>query len=129
MEATFVVVHGLLIVVASLVEHTFLGARASVTVACGLSSCGSPLIEHRLNSCGTQALLLRGMWDLPGPGIEPVSPALAMDSLALSHQQVFLTSQSVWFLICKIGIIVLTLIVLLMGELNEIIKSLTMPGT
>ena len=100
-----------------------------MTVACGLSSCGSPLIEHRLNSCGTQALLLRGMWDLPGPGIEPVSPALAMDSLALSHQQVFLTSQSVWFLICKIGIIVLTLIVLLMGELNEIIKSLTMPCT
>ena len=31
----------------------------------------------RLNSCGAQALLLRGMWDLPGSVIEPASPALA----------------------------------------------------
>ena len=28
-------------------------------------------------SCGARALLLRGMWDLPGPGLEPVSLALA----------------------------------------------------
>ena len=42
-----------------------LGAWASVAVACGLSSCGS------------QAQLLCGMWDLPRPGLEPVSPALA----------------------------------------------------
>ena len=26
---------------------------------------------------GARACLLCGMWDLPGPGIEPVSPALA----------------------------------------------------
>ena len=29
------------------------------------------------SSCGTRASLLRGMWDLPGPGLEPVFPALA----------------------------------------------------
>ena len=29
------------------------------------------------SSCGTWAQLLRGMWDLPRPGIEPMSPALA----------------------------------------------------
>ena len=29
-----------------------------------------------LNSCGTWAYLLQGLWDLPRPGIEPVSPAL-----------------------------------------------------
>ena len=34
-------------------------------------------LEHRLNSCGSQAQLLRGMWDLPGSGIELVSLALA----------------------------------------------------
>ena len=39
--------------------------RASVVVALGLSSCGS------------RAQLLRGMWDLPRPGLEPVFPALA----------------------------------------------------
>jgi len=34
-------------------------------------------LEHRLSHCGTRASLLRGMWDLPTPGIEPVSSALA----------------------------------------------------
>ena len=28
------------------------------------------------SSCGAQALLVQGMWNLPGPGVEPVSPAL-----------------------------------------------------
>ena len=54
-----------------------LGVRASVVVACGLRTCGSRALERRLSSCGARALLLRGMWDLPGPGLEPVSPALA----------------------------------------------------
>ena len=52
-----------------------LGARASVVVACSLSSCGSRVLECRLSSCGAQAYLLHSMCDLPGPGIEPVSPA------------------------------------------------------
>ena len=43
----------------------------------GFSSCGSKALERRLSSCGAPAQLLRGMWDLPGPGLEPVSPALA----------------------------------------------------
>ena len=42
----------------------------------GFSNCGSHALEHRLNSCGTWAYLLHGVWDLPGPGIKPVSPAL-----------------------------------------------------
>ena len=45
--------------------------------ACRLSSYGSWALELRLGSCGTRASLLRGMWDLPGPGIEPVSSVLA----------------------------------------------------
>ena len=35
------------------------------------------LQTHRLSSCGSRAQLLRGMWDLPRPGLEPMSPALA----------------------------------------------------
>ena len=54
-----------------------LGAWASVVVARGLSSCGSRALERRLSSCGARAQLLRGMWDLPRPGLEPVSAALA----------------------------------------------------
>ena len=54
-------------------------------VASGLSvvaesrgfSCGARALECRLSSCGTWAQLLHSMWDLPGPGLEPVSPALA----------------------------------------------------
>ena len=54
-----------------------LGVWASAVVARGLTSCGSWALECRLSSCGAWAWLLHGMWDLPGPGIEPVSPALA----------------------------------------------------
>ena len=35
------------------------------------------LQTRRLSSCGSRAQLLRGMWDLPRPALEPVSPALA----------------------------------------------------
>ena len=53
-----------------------LGVWASVVVERGLSSCGSRALVRRLSSCGLWASLLRGMWDLPGPGLKPVSPAL-----------------------------------------------------
>ena len=54
----FIVVRGPLTVMASLVaEHR--------------------LQTHRVSSCGSWAQLLRSMWDLPRPGLEPVSPALA----------------------------------------------------
>ena len=43
----------------------------------GFSSCGLKALERRLSSCGARAQLLRGMWDLPRPGLEPMSPALA----------------------------------------------------
>ena len=35
------------------------------------------LQTRRLSNCGSRAQLLRGMWDLPRPGLKPVSPALA----------------------------------------------------
>ena len=38
---------------------------------------GHRLQTRRLSSCGSRAQLLRGMWDFPRPGLEPVSPALA----------------------------------------------------
>ena len=54
----FIAVRGPLIIVASLVaEHR-------------LQTC-------RLSNCGSRAQLLRGMWDHPRPGLEPVYPALA----------------------------------------------------
>ena len=54
----FITVHGPLTIVASLVAEHRLQTR-------------------RLSSCGSRAQLLRGMWDLPRSGLEPVSPALA----------------------------------------------------
>ena len=42
----------------------------------GFSCCRAWALEHRVNSCGAWALLLHSTWDLPGPGIEPVSPTL-----------------------------------------------------
>ena len=66
-HAGFVVVaFRLLIAVASLVaEHGLQGEWASLVVA------------HRLSSRGIWAQLLCRMWNLPGPGIKHVSPALA----------------------------------------------------
>ena len=52
----------------------------------GFRTCYSQTLEHRLSSCGTQAQLLRGMRDPPGPGAEPMSSALTGNSSALSHQ-------------------------------------------
>ena len=79
--------------------HSFLAALGLRFCARAFSSCGEwePLFiavcgpltviaslaaEHRLqmlrlSSCGSRAQLLRGMWDLPRPGLEPMSPALA----------------------------------------------------
>ena len=74
---SLVAAHRLLIAVASRCRARALGTWASVVVARRLSSCGSWALERRLSSCGTRALLLHGMWDLPRPRLEPVSPALA----------------------------------------------------
>ena len=43
----------------------------------GPSNCDSWALECRLSNCGTWAWLPHGMWKLPGPVIEPMSPALA----------------------------------------------------
>ena len=58
-------------------ERRLSGAQASVVVAHGLHNRGPQALEQRLNSCGAQGWLLSSMWDLPGPRIEPVYPALA----------------------------------------------------
>ena len=53
------------------------GAWASHCGAQALGVRASVVVAHGLSSCGTWAQLLHGMWDLPGPGIKPMSPALA----------------------------------------------------
>ena len=42
-----------------------------------LSCAEHRLQTHKLSICGSRAQLLCGMWDLPRPGLKPVSPALA----------------------------------------------------
>ena len=60
--------------------------RAGATLHCGAqaSNCGGfSLLQSTgsrrtgFSSCGSWVQLLRGMWDLPGPGIESMFPALA----------------------------------------------------
>ena len=60
------------------------GKRGPLFIAvCGpLTIAASLVAEHRLQTrklsgCGSRAQPLRSMWDLPRPGLEPVSPALA----------------------------------------------------
>ena len=54
----------------------FIAVCGPVTIAASLVA-EQRLQTLRLGSCGSRAQLLRGMWDLPRPGLEPVSPALA----------------------------------------------------
>ena len=54
----------------------FIVVRGPLTIAASLVA-EHRLQTRRLSSCGSRAQLLRGMWDLPRPGLEPVSPALA----------------------------------------------------
>ena len=54
----------------------FIAVRGPLTNAACL------VAEHRLQmrrliNCGSRAQSLRGTWDLPRPGLEPASPALA----------------------------------------------------
>ena len=43
----------------------------------GFSCCGAWALEHGLSSCGTLTYLPLDMWNLPGPGIEPMCATLA----------------------------------------------------
>ena len=57
-------------------EPLFIAVHGPLTVAASLAA-EHRLQMRRLSSCGSRAQLLRGTWDLPRPGLEPVSPALA----------------------------------------------------
>ena len=54
----------------SVATNGFLIAAASLVAEYGT-------VERVLSSRGAWAQVLLGMWDLPGPVIEPVSPTLA----------------------------------------------------
>ena len=85
------------------------GERGPLFIAvCGpLTISASLVAEHRLqtrrlSSCGSQAQLLCRMWDLPKPGLEPASPALAggFSTTAPPGKPLFILSS---FSICSIG--------------------------
>ena len=62
----------------------FIAVRGPLFIAVRgpFSTAAPPVVGHRLqtrrlSNCGSRAQLLRGTWDLPRPGLEPASPALA----------------------------------------------------
>ena len=90
----------------------FIAVRGPLTVVASL------VAEHRLQTCrlsnyGSRAQLLRGMWDLPRPELEPVSPALAgrfsttappgkpWSKLFLADKKEKLNASSTMSIICK----------------------------
>ena len=54
----------------------FIAVRGPLTITASLAA-EHRLQTHRLSNCGSWAQLLRGTWDPPRPGLEPMSPALA----------------------------------------------------
>ena len=77
----------------------FIAVRRPLTTAASLGA-EHRLQTRRLSSCGSRAQPLRGMWDPPRPGPEPVSPASAgrlsttappgkpYSFLIINHQQI-----------------------------------------
>ena len=54
----------------------FIAVRGPLTITVSLVA-EHRLQTRRLSNFGSRAQLLHGMWDLPRPGLEPVSPASA----------------------------------------------------
>ena len=54
----------------------FIAVHGPLTIAASLTA-EHRLQTRRLSNCGSRAQLLRGMWDLLRPWLEPLSPALA----------------------------------------------------
>ena len=54
----------------------FIAVRGPLTIVASLVA-EHRLQTRRLSNCGSRAQLLCGVWDLPRPRLEPVSPALA----------------------------------------------------
>ena len=54
----------------------FIAAHGPLTIAASHAA-EHRLQTRRLSNYGSRAQLLRGTWDLPRPGLEPVSPASA----------------------------------------------------
>ena len=54
----------------------FIAVRGPLTITASLVA-EHRLQTRRLSTCGSRAQSLRGMWDPPRAGLEPVSPALA----------------------------------------------------
>ena len=77
-----------------------------------LTIAASPVAEHRLqtrrlSNCGSRAQSLRGMWDPPRPGLEPVFPALAGRPSTTAPpgkpQNVsFFTCANTWIKVCQL---------------------------
>jgi len=78
-----------------------LGAGTSVVAARRLSNCHSRTLERGLGSSGTWAKLLGDTWNFPGPGIEPMSPALASRLLSTVPPGKSQSLHSLWWTFTK----------------------------
>ena len=80
------------LVCTGLLAVAVVGLLPTVAALCGagsrrtvFGSRGSQAPELRLSSCEAWAYLLLGIWNLPGPGIKPVSRLWQADSSPLRH--------------------------------------------
>ena len=89
----------------------------------GLSDCGFPALEHRLSSCGVQAYLFHGLWDLLWSGIKPVSPAFPESPVkSLVHTCIRFYYFSSWLSVFVCNLILDTELCGVMGQvLNKLI--------
>ena len=81
-RACLVVASGGYSLIVSTPHCSFSCCGAQALGRAGFSSCEPRALECWLSSCGTHVQLPHSLWDLPGLGMEPVSPALPGGFLA-----------------------------------------------
>ena len=82
----------------------FIAVRGPLAIAASLVA-EHRLQTRRLSNCGSRAQPLCGMWDLPRPGLEPVSPALAggFSTTAPPGKPWAILSKGLWLLFVEKG--------------------------
>ena len=88
------------------------GGPLFITVRGPLIIAASLVAEHRLqtcrlSNCGPRAQSLRGMWDLPRPGLKPVSLHWQADSQPLRHQgspRLFFLYKFIYLFLAALGL-------------------------
>ena len=108
----------------------FIAVRGPLTIAASLVA-EYRLQTRRLSSCGSRAQLLRGMWDLPRPGLEPCPLHWQADSQPLRHQgsphKFLITWNVTVFILFNYPILIYSILVVILDYFSFLLIQIVTP--